>query len=183
MLQKPFYFSLFLSLAVVVLAAPLKATETQIATLNITTTGPDPTALNEVVSASNLTSTTLNFQSFILYSASNPSQILAGPISHNISVGPYMTLGNLLQCAGGCGSVEYTLSGTLDSLDFSIGGQNFEATTLNFTTPEFSGDFNGILPVTIDATLVSTTPEPASVLLFGSGLLGILLLIRKSLLA
>jgi hypothetical protein len=80
-------------------------------------------------------------------------------------------------------TLAFTFSGSLAGLDFSIGGQNFEATTLGFTTPRFSGDFNGSVPVTIDATLVSTTPEPASILLFGTGLLSVLLLLRKGVFA
>ena len=183
MFKKSFYFSFLLSLAMLVLVAPAKATETQIATLDITTTNPSPGNFTELVSVSNLTSTTLNFQSYLEYFTLFPSNPPIGPISYVFSVGPFATDPNSFGCGGTCNTVAFTLSGSLTGLDFSIGGQNFEATTLGFTTPQFSGDFNGSVPVTIDATLVSTTPEPASIMLFGTGLLGIMLLLRKGSLA
>jgi hypothetical protein len=173
MFQKAF-FGFLLSLVTLVLSsAPTNATEVQIGTLDITGSGVDG---NTVLT--NLTSTSFTLSTLFITEGSNPPF----PVGDGEVIAPGAVMMQVLSC-GSCDSISYVFAGALGSLDFSIGGLDYTATTLDFTTPTFVGNVTTSVPVTIDAALVSsTTPEPASILLFSTGLVGIMLLLRKSLL-
>jgi hypothetical protein len=154
------YAALFCALATFFLAMPAKADSVQIATFDIVTIGC-PVCLQSV-SLSNLTSITLTGTSF--------DENGFGPLPGNfpVSVGPGATLADFFGCEGSCYLNTYTVHGILSSLDFAIGGQNYQAASLDWIAPTYSGNFNGTVPININASLVAV-PEPASIYLLIAG--------------
>jgi len=74
----------------------------------------------------------------------------------------------------------FSFSGTLSSLDFTIGGQQYEAASLNWSSPSVNAS-GGSAAIDITATKVdSPVPEPSSIALFAATLLGVGFVRRKS---
>jgi hypothetical protein len=151
------YAALFCALATFFLAMPAKGDSVQIATFDIATIGC-PVCL-QTVSLSNLTSITLTGTSF------DENGFAALPGDFPISVGPGPTLPGFFGCEGSCYLNTYTVHGILSSLDFATGGQNYQATNLDWTAPTYSASLNTSVPIDINASLVAV-PEPASLSLY-----------------
>jgi hypothetical protein len=167
-------FLVLIGLSVMILAAEsANASEVQIATLNITTTVTSLGYYSETVYFSNLTSTTLIF---------NQEQLYIGPNVYFLpvtgSIAPYSTL-NVFGCQGGCQNITYSIAGQFASLDFNIGAQSYQDYGLIWISPKIPGVYNGSVPI----YLPTPTPEPASMALFGTGMLTIIFTIRKRLIA
>jgi hypothetical protein len=126
---------------------------------------------HENTSLTNFTSITLNSTGYMINSS--------GPFSDPVSVLAGATT-NVFACSGGCNTLTFTLLGTLSSLDFSIGGQAYHASSLNWTSPGFNGAFNGSLNITVEAAPIAATPESATSLLVGAGLPFYLVIRRRN---
>lgn len=137
-------FLLFLLLSFTIFPLVAKADTIEIATLQVVTTEPLPGDFYEQSSLTNLTSVTLDVTGFTE---------LGMDIPETIMVEPGETL-QVLTCMGACDET-VALFGTLSSLDFSIAGQEYQATTLNWESPAYNEAANGTF--SIGATPV---PEP-----------------------
>jgi PEP-CTERM motif len=157
----------FFTFAVLIFAASsAKASPIQIGLESVSATCLPIVGCLETIGIFNATSTTLNIQ----------TETMNTTTPFLLSIAPNSTV-PVFSCLGGC---TLSFSGDLGSLAFSIAGQDFVASTLSFTTPTLDTALDRSVPITIDA--VSATPEPASILLFSTGLLGIAFLLRKGLL-
>jgi hypothetical protein len=90
----------------------------------------------------------------------------SGPVTWAIT-----TLGN--------GTHNYTLTGTISG---TANGQAVEGVTLQLTKNTGTGFFNGLTGIVGgDTTIVGSVPEPSTVTLFGTGVVGLLGLLRRKL--
>jgi hypothetical protein len=72
---------------------------------------------------------------------------------------------------------QMALYGQLGMLDFTVGGQTYEAASLGWTSPTISVLIGAEAPIDITATPLTATPEPSSVLLLAG--VGLVLVVRK----
>lgn len=136
-------FFLILLLSFIIFPLVAKA-DIEIATLQVVTTGSS-TDFSEKTWLSNLTSVTLDVTGFTELGMDIPETIMVAP-------------GDTLQvfsCTGACDET-VALFGTLSSLDFSIGGQEYQATTLDWESPAYNEAANATF--SIGATQVSEPP-------------------------
>ena len=146
-----------------IFSPPVHADIIQIGTLSVTNAScPPNTCFGYTIQ--NLTDTTMTVLQVIRNGAN------FGP-TNNV-IGPGVTQGGVLGGLATPGDL-WGFSGNLGSLDFSVGGTQYDAASLSWTTPNLAVIPNGSVAITITATpVVQAVPEPASALLLVSVLVG-----------
>jgi hypothetical protein len=113
-----------------------------------------------------------------LYNKHPRYRVDGGPFSNPYALDPGSTIGYVAY--GGIPGIKYSLNGNIANTDFTVGGVTYAATVLNWTTPTWVIDFNGVLPIDVSATPIAT-PEPnsATLILTVVGLFALMILMRK----
>jgi hypothetical protein len=115
------------------------------------------------------------------------SAIEEGPFNDPLTVSPGDT-DHYFQWTGaydssGPGIPDFVVSGVIGSIDFTVGGIAYEATSPAWTI-EWLGNFDGDLPIYVSATSQSSTtnpmPEPGTFLLLFLGVAFVMLMAPKS---
>jgi len=152
------------AVAVILAASTVAKAQVEIAAVGVVTTGTSPD-FDNTASLTNLTSVTLTITDYYLDGSSH-----AYTLSPN-TVGPESSLANALTCLGACDEFSLSLSGTLSSLDFFIGSQEYQAASLDWMSQSYNGAANETVMVDIDATPISSVSEPPSLFLFLGGMI------------